>query len=152
MYVNHSTKPTFFQPFNGLACQNKFDSALTNTSQSRIFRTLRLLVYIHENEKFRETVFVCSYADQVESFKQKKMQKSRDTATFRPRCRKATQNIAKMQSDNFLNMVTMSRHCCRVPSSVAPLYSIKPDLEPIPYHVNFPFQLFPALRRINLCC
>ena len=35
--------------------------------------------YLRENENVRETVFACSYRAQVESFKQKKGQKSRDT-------------------------------------------------------------------------
>ena len=35
--------------------------------------------YLCENEKFRETVFACSYGAQVESSKQKNGQKSRDT-------------------------------------------------------------------------
>ena len=35
--------------------------------------------YLRENKKVRETVFACSYGAQVESFKQKNGQKSRDT-------------------------------------------------------------------------
>ena len=38
--------------------------------------------YLRENEKVRETVFACSYGAQVESFKQKKGRKSRDTVPF----------------------------------------------------------------------
>ena len=34
---------------------------------------------VRENGKVRETVFACSYVAQVESFKQKYGQKSRDT-------------------------------------------------------------------------
>ena len=39
--------------------------------------------YLRENEKVRETVFACSYGAQVESFKQKNGQKSRDTVLLR---------------------------------------------------------------------
>ena len=35
--------------------------------------------YLRENEKVRETVFACSYGAQVEYFKQKNGQKSRET-------------------------------------------------------------------------
>ena len=35
--------------------------------------------YLRENKKVRETVVACSYGAQVESFKQKDGQKSRDT-------------------------------------------------------------------------
>ena len=39
--------------------------------------------YLCENEKFRETVYVCSYWAQVDSFKQQSGQKSRDTVSLR---------------------------------------------------------------------
>ena len=38
--------------------------------------------YLRENEKFRETVFACSYEAQVEFFDQKKCQKSLDIVPF----------------------------------------------------------------------
>ena len=39
--------------------------------------------YLRENEKVRETVFACSYGAQVESFKQIKFIKSRDTVIIK---------------------------------------------------------------------
>ena len=39
--------------------------------------------YLRENKKVRETVVACSYGAQVESFKQKDGQKSRDTVPLR---------------------------------------------------------------------
>ena len=62
-------RPTFLLAFIGIACQKKVDSTLTTTARSRFFRALR------SNKKVRETVFVCSYAAQVESFKPKQLPK-----------------------------------------------------------------------------
>ena len=39
--------------------------------------------YLSENETFPETVFACSFSAQIESFKQKNGQKSRDTVLLR---------------------------------------------------------------------
>ena len=46
--------------------------------QTHVFRE-----YLRENEKVCETVFACSYGAQVESFKQKKGQQSRDTVPLK---------------------------------------------------------------------
>ena len=64
-------RPTFF-----FSLFKSFDSALTNTAWSRNFSNFGIK-YHSKNEKVRETVFVCSYGAQVESFKQKICKKSR---------------------------------------------------------------------------
>ena len=48
---------------------------MTNTALSRIFLT-SAIEYLRENEKVRETVYVCSFGAQNKSLKQKKSTKN----------------------------------------------------------------------------
>ena len=61
---------------------------MTSADKNKNMRTLSenfekfsnyAIEYLHENEKFGETVFSCSCGAQIESFKQKRLSTTRDT-------------------------------------------------------------------------